>query len=580
MLFGSTTANIAFFLSCSTLVLWSGPGRFIPGYRDSLPVAQTRQGLARGDLWASRDGRYFSVFRGIPYAKQPVGRRRFKPPVALDEEDTWEDIKDFNREMSSCYQIDPNLGFHIGQEECLKLNVYSADMNPDNPLPVMVWIHGGGFVAGDGGSTMLGPHYLMDHDVVLVTLHYRLGILGFLSLENEAIPGNQGLWDQRMALLWVKRNIKKFGGDPSRVTIFGESAGSMSVNFHLVSPQSKGLFHQAIMQSGTAISPYTSLSNPPAHYARSLATAVGCSGPDTVGCLQSASPGDLYKHILMFDECSVRADLGLTFPGPWVPVVDNYLEEPFLPRDPEEILKDGKENKVPVMIGFTKEDGLLYTTRFIKDPEFEKHFNDNWDTCAPINLLGKESHAISDQDIEYVNNLRKSYSSNSDQIKPAELTTLFTDAVFGLSTHKVAKYLAQSNKSVYKYIFSYRGSSSVSDVFSYPFWKTALYMMVRMFWMYPTQSLGTSHGDDLMYLFQMTPIIDLIPSSMDKKVSRDMVTMWTNFAKNGDPNGEDRDWVWYAAGAEDVFDNVYFIIDKDLRMEKVEELDRFKLWMK
>ena len=183
--------------------------------------------------------------------------------------------------------------------------------------------------------------------------------------------------------------------------------------------------------------PYRALSYPPSHYARN--------------CLQPVPTWDLYKHIMMFDEC------GLTFLGPWVPMVDDYLEDPFLPQDPEEILKDWNENKVPVMIGFTKEDGLLYITRFIKDPEFVKHFFENWDTCAPINILGKESHLISEEDIEYVNNLRKSYSSNSDQIEPDELTTLFTDAVFALSSHKVAKYLARSNKSVYKYIFSYRG---------------------------------------------------------------------------------------------------------------------------
>jgi len=578
MIFSSRTANIVFFLSCSTLVLWSGPSRFIPGYQDTLPVAQTRQGLARGDFWASRDGRYFNVFRGIPYAKQPVGTRRFKQPEALDEDDSWENTQDFNREMGKCYQVDANFGFLVGQEDCLKLNVYSADMKPEKPLPVMVYIHGGGFVSGDGGTFLLGPHHIMDHDVVLVTFNYRLGIMGFLSMENEAIPGNQGMWDQRMAMLWVKRNIKHFGGDPHKVTLFGESAGSMSVNFHLVSPQSRGLFHRAIMQSGTAISTYTKISNPPAHYAKELAAAVGCAGPDTLDCLQSVAPGDLYKQIMMFNECSVRDDVGLTFPGPWVPIVDDYLEEPFVPNDPEKILKNGKEAKIPVMIGFAKEDGLLYSTRFIKDPDFKKHFMDNWNTCAPINILGKETNFISEQDIEYVNNLVEAYTDNTDETEPAPLTTIFTDAVFGLSSHKVAGYLAENNKNVFKYIFSYKGSSSFADILSYPLWRTACYMIARVWRFYPTQNLGACHADDLMYLFQVTPLVNLIPSSLDIRVSRDMVKMWANFAKNGDPNDEDGDRIWKPAKPEEGFENSYFIIDEEMRMENVENLNRFKLW--
>merc|ERR1712215_632408 len=114
----------------------------------------------------------------------------------------------------------------------------------------------------------------------------------------------------------------------------------MSVNYHIVSPQSKDLFHRAIMQSGTAISPYTALSHPPSHYAAHLASKVGCSGQNLLTCLQATSPPDLYKHLFVFDECAIRADLGLTFPGPWVPVVDDYVEESFLPKDPQEILKN------------------------------------------------------------------------------------------------------------------------------------------------------------------------------------------------------------------------------------------------
>jgi len=402
--------------------------------------------------------------------------------------------------------------------------------------------------------------------------------LGFLSLENEEIPGNQALWDMRMALMWVQQNIKYFGGDPDKVTIFGESAGAMAVNFLMVSPQMKSLFHQAIMQSGTAISPFTAVSNPPAQYARSLATAVGCSGPDILTCLQTVSPRTLFNQHLMFDECSIRSDWKLTFPGPWVPVVDSYLQDPFLPQDPEETMKSENISHVPLIIGYNEEDGLLFTTRFLKEQAFEEHFNANWNTCAPINLLGIESDHITGEDLEYINSLAKSYSGSSDHMQSSDRTRLFTDAIFALSTHRVAKYLTQKNSTVYKYQFAYRGSSSISDFSSVPSWKIAYYFISRMCGMYPTNDLGASHADDLMYIFQMTPIMNLIPSVKDVRMSEEILVMWTNFVKNGDPNGITTDNRWLSAKPDEDKENEYFVIDEHSSMKNLVELERLKLW--
>merc|ERR550539_872103 len=192
----------------------------------------------------------------------------------------------------------------------------------------------------------------MDHEVVLVSVNYRLGIFGFLSLETEEAPGN----------LWIKRNIKHFGGDPSRVTIFGNSAGSMSVNFQLVSPHSKGLFSRAIMQSGTVLSPYLNMARQPGYYSHSLATAVGCQDSDsdsaTLQCLQSVPSGELYNNLFMFEDGeNLLTDMALTFPGPWLPVRDSaFTRRPFIPGSPEKLIREGKWNEVPVMIGFTSEE--------------------------------------------------------------------------------------------------------------------------------------------------------------------------------------------------------------------------------
>jgi len=558
-------------------VLWNGPSRLIPGYNDGLPVAKTKQGLARGDMWTSRDGRYFNVFRGIPYAKQPIGERRFQQTEPLDTKDRWEGIKDFNWEMPHCYQVDMVTGFHVGKEDCLKLNIFKPDLSTDKLLPVMVWIHGGGFVVGDSGTALFGPHYFMDHDVVLVTLHYRLGPLGFLSLGTEDLSGNQGLWDQRMALYWVKQNIKSFGGDPKQVTIFGESAGSMAVNSHILSPQSKGLFNKAIMQSGTVISTFLKSNKHSARDGLKYAEAVGCSNkPGILVCLQSVPVKDLYNSVLMFDQdCPIRDDLGLAFLGPWKPSVDSFLEKPFLPKDPKDILLNGEENDVSAIIGFNQEDGLLFTTRFIKDPSIQQDFFDNEKVCGPIYFLGQEKDLITEHDMTISNRIIKSYSSSDTNTTFEEFTDLFTDAVFGAGTHQLANNLVENNRKVFKYIYSYKGSSSLGDIFSYSLLKKAFYLIARLFRMYPTEGLGACHADDLIYLFQMTPIINMIPSTSDRKVSEDMVKMWVTFAQTGDPNSEGEN-TWTQAELDNEFD--YFVIDEHSRMEKREELKRLNVW--
>ena len=140
----------------------------------------------------------------------------------------------------------------------------------------MVWIHGGGFQVGAGTTDFYGPNLLVDKDVVIVSINYRLGVLGFLSTGDDVIPGNIGMWDQVLALKWVQRNIKAFGGDPDNVTIFGESAGGMSVSYLLLSPAASRLFHKAIVQSGPPIATYGKSEKHPVYYATTLAASFGC----------------------------------------------------------------------------------------------------------------------------------------------------------------------------------------------------------------------------------------------------------------------------------------------------------------
>ena len=194
--------------------------------------------------WANtQNGTTYASFQGIRYAQPPVGILRFKPPLPYIAEGLY-DVSGIA--PWKCPQFNP-LHWVTGEEDCLLLNIFVPASGFDNAnvsLPVMVWIHGGSFIVGSNQPSSYGPSHLMDRDVIVVLVNYRLGPLGFLSLGTEDVPGNAGLRDQTMAFQWVNENIASFGGDPSRITIFGESAGSLSVGLHLLSPLSDGLFQR------------------------------------------------------------------------------------------------------------------------------------------------------------------------------------------------------------------------------------------------------------------------------------------------------------------------------------------------
>ncbi|XP_047106309.1 juvenile hormone esterase-like [Schistocerca piceifrons] len=207
------------------------------------------QGALRGRRLKTPSGRTYCSFQGIPYAKPPVGPLRFKSP---EPPEPWSGIRNATKEGNIAPQIDflmRSKTEYEGDEDCLYLNVYTSKLpTGENAqlIPVMVWIHGGAFLLGSGNTELYGPDYLMEHDVLLVTFNYRLGVLGFLSTEDELVPGNAGLKDMVMALKWVKSNITRFGGDPGNVTIFGESAGSMSCHILSISSAAKEAKHERI----------------------------------------------------------------------------------------------------------------------------------------------------------------------------------------------------------------------------------------------------------------------------------------------------------------------------------------------
>ncbi|KAL3278473.1 hypothetical protein HHI36_013792 [Cryptolaemus montrouzieri] len=225
---------------------------FIQLMNDSLAslIVNTENGMIEGSIGYTVDkNKTYYAFQSIPYAKPPIDNLRFQAPQPIDN---WEGVLPTIKSPNPCVQTESdNI---IGDEDCLYLNIYTPQL-PEitkSLLPVMVWIYGGGFEIGSSEYNLVGPDYFLDEDVIFVAFNYRLGIFGFLSLGDLVVPGNNGLKDQSLALKWIKNNILNFGGDSNQITVFGHSAGSVSISYHLQSPLSKNLFNQVIMESGTS----------------------------------------------------------------------------------------------------------------------------------------------------------------------------------------------------------------------------------------------------------------------------------------------------------------------------------------
>jgi para-nitrobenzyl esterase len=293
------------------------------------------------------------VFRGIPYAAPPVGTRRWRPPQPAAR---WTGLRPAQQLGHNCMQrqpysdIDP---FAAGiSEDCLYLNVWTTSVDAAAARrPVMVWIHGGGFFAGFGGEERHNGARLAQKGAVVVTLNYRLGPFGFLAhpaLAAESprhAAGNYGLLDQIAALRWVNRNIARFGGDPSRVTIFGESAGGMSVGSLIASPLAKGLFERAILESGTGVGIGVGRADSARKVALVFAESLGihASGADVAKALRAVNADTIL---------AAAARIGPSGPRFW-PVVDGWV----LPHPVDSALLRGSANLVPVIAGSNRDEG-------------------------------------------------------------------------------------------------------------------------------------------------------------------------------------------------------------------------------
>ncbi|GAB6023581.1 hypothetical protein CHUAL_008352 [Chamberlinius hualienensis] len=452
-------------------------------------------GTINGYSGVSREGKPFVGYLAIPYAEPPIGDLRFKPPQPYCG---WDGIRDGTNLGAVCPQM--NRSEFIGDEDCLVLNIYvNQNERQASNLPVMVFIHGGSFIIGSGRKDYYGPEFIMDYPVVLVTINYRLGALGFYSTNDSSAYGNYGMMDQLLALEWVQKYIKHFNGNSSDVTVFGQSAGAASINFHQLSPLSEGLFNKAILESGTALNPWAYNPNV-IQLSQQFASQLECSKDttaDTVDCLRSIGVEQLLS-------INVNVNNG------WSPVIDAPGGPGFLTDNPETLLKSGQIlSQVPTIIGRTAlEDCQLFhyqVFQYTGYEYFKKQFPIELKAVFPVDpSMTEVFDAIEDQYYKDKN------LNNTDEFYFV-VCEILSDLGFNIPFSAVAYVMSMLGMPTFGYIYTYVGVNRFGTC----------------------GAIGnnySTHEEELTLLFPSTRYLKL--DERDTTMSKMMVSDWVQFAIN------------------------------------------------
>ncbi|XP_055921512.1 juvenile hormone esterase isoform X2 [Eupeodes corollae] len=525
-----------------------------------------KQGTVVGGEALLTNGAKYYYFKGIPYAVPPLGKLRFQAPVAL--ESFAQPEIDCTKEGDVCSQKDPLSGEQCGSENCLFLNVYTPRRKEDDTsekLPVMVFIHGGGYMFGYGDSNLYKPLYLMQEGVVVVTLNYRLGAFGFLSLPEANIHGNAGLKDQHLALQWVSDNISHFGGDPNNVTLFGESAGASSVHFHFLSEKSRKLFHKAILQSGTANMPWA-MKKYLTNKSMLLSKAMGFHSNDQIENAKFLrnyqNLGDFWKH--MFSVMSPE-DRRRELPIPFGPIVEKDSPEALVTKEPLESISEENSIDIPLMMGYNSGEGLLMLSNCVKKLE---NFERDLSRLIPRNINLQPNDP---QNEELAKKMRDFYMDGA-KIEEGTLDTfqnLLSDFNFVIDAYVAAEMHSrhQHKSPLYFYRFDYTGDLG--------FYK-------RLFQF--DHLKGACHGDELFYIFQ-SAMADEPWADRDKKMVKTMCKLWANFAKYGNPTPDGKtdliDCTWEPVKKiknNESFVLNAFVIDEKQQMAQNPDEERIEFW--
>nr|AAF26721.1 alpha-esterase 1a [Drosophila buzzatii] len=470
------------------------------------------RGLQRKTLY---DHFLYFAFEGIPFAKPPLGELRFRAPQSPDP---WEGIRDCTHPRAK--PVQKHLVMHVleGSEDCLYLNVYTKTLKSESPLPVMVWIFPGGFQTGEANRDVHSPDYFMQKDIVLVTLNYRLGALGFLSLSDRDldVPGNAGLKDQVMALRWVYDNIANFNGNPENITLMGLSAGGASTQIMMTTEQTRGLFHKAIIMSGSSLCDWA---NEPNHdWPYRLACHLGYVGSDNekevFRFLQRASAKDLIG-------CSALPSLVesrdyILFP--FGPVIEPYVTAScVISQPPVETLSEAWGNKLPLMIGGASFEGLFSYQFVMRDAT---HVLSDFEAIIP-----REVREVSTPTElkEHIRRLKVKF---------------FDDATRGSMEFKECLQLLSLKHfwhAIHRTVLARRAYAPTMPTYLYRFdFDSPTFNHFRIM-LCGRHERGVCHADDFFYLFNCIPAWKLNKSSEEYRTIERMIGMWTAFAENSSP---------------------------------------------
>ena len=457
---------------------------------------KTTSGAVRGTTTANAQ---IGVFKGIPFAAPPVGNLRWQAPRPAM---AWPGVRDATAFGPRCMQgqIFSDIVFKELSEDCLTLNIWTPAKSPGDRLPVMVWIHGGGFQAGAGAEPRHDGEAIASKNVVLVTINYRLGVFGFLAhpeLTRESgrnASGNYGMLDQVAALRWVQDNVAAFGGDPKNVTIFGESAGSFSVSALMASPLAQGLFHKAIGQSGAYMAAdFSALPLKPLVESEQQGVKFAAAlGADTLAALRARPADELLKTALKIQ--------------PWFsPGIDNY----FLVEDVAATFAAGKQAKVPLLAGWNA-DEVRGGVVLAKDKP----------TAAVFAQTTRKRFGA------HADRILQAYPAANDAEALESAAALASDTFIGYGTWKwIEVHQKTGGAPVYRYSFDRKipvpPGHTVNGVPA------------------TARDIGARHAGEIEYVFGALALsLPNVPwEPIDRTLSDAMTAYWTNFARSGDPNG-------------------------------------------
>lgn len=479
-------------------------------------IVETTKGKIRGVTLKSATNKDVDVWYGVPYAQPPVGDLRFRHPRPVDP---WSEVKETTKKPNSCVQVKDTMfpGF-LGSEmwnantplneDCLYLNIAVPQPHPKGSA-VLVWIYGGGFYSGTSTLDVYDPRVLAaEENIIVVAIQYRVASLGFMFFDTEDVPGNAAMFDQLMALQWIKDNIGQFGGNPDNITIFGESAGGASVSLHLLSPLSRNLFNQAVMQSASALVPWGIITKEEA-ILRGLRLAEVLKCPHerkniraTIECLRSKNATDLVNSEWQ----------GIAFgiaEFPFVPVIDGA----FLDETPQKSMDTKNFKKTNIMMGANKDEGVFFILYYLTDlfKNEETVFVNREDFIKSVGELNIYVKSVGREAIiyEYTDWLQP-----TDPLKNRDaLDRMVGDYAFTCPVVNFAHRYAETGNNVYFYYFNERASNN-----PWPTWT------------------GVLHGDEIAFIFGDPLNKSRNYDAAEIGLAKRMMSYWANFAKTGNPS--------------------------------------------